>query len=81
MLHVVVVVVVPDVVVDIEVEQWPGLASRLRDDEVVEGVVLRDRSMDENGAIEGGSMNSQRRIALIDLSIYLTCGMMRSSFT
>lgn len=40
-----VVVTVPDVVVHVEVEERPGLASRLRDDEVVEGVVLRDRSM------------------------------------
>lgn len=39
------VVTVPDVIVHVEVEERPGLASRLRDDEVVEGVVLRDRSM------------------------------------
>lgn len=45
-LHVVVVVaVVPDVVVHVEVEEWSGLAPRLRDDEVVEGVVLRDSGM------------------------------------
>jgi len=43
-----VVVTVPDVVVHVEVEERPGLASRLRDDEVVEGVVLRDRSMRVN---------------------------------
>lgn len=43
-----VVVAVPDVVVHVEVEERPGLASCLRDDEVVEGVVLRDRR-DETG--------------------------------
>ena len=40
-----VVVTVPDIIVHVEVEERPGLASRLRDDEVGEGVVLRDRSM------------------------------------